>query len=40
MKFSHEAITQAAIHSFNGADNPRLKLIMQSLVKHLHAFAQ
>ena len=40
MKFSHEAITQAAIHSFDGTDNPRLKLIMQSLVKHLHAFAQ
>ena len=40
MKFSNEAITQAAIHSFDDADNPRLKLIMQSLVKHLHAFAQ
>jgi len=40
MKFSHEAITQAAIDSFDGAENPRLKLIMQSLVKHLHAFAQ
>lgn len=40
MKFSHEAITQAAIDSFDGAANPRLKLIMQSLVKHLHAFAQ
>jgi len=40
MNFSHEAITQAAIDSFDGAANPRLKLIMQSLVKHLHAFAQ
>ena len=40
MKFSHQAITQAAIDSFEGATNPRLKLIMQSLVKHLHAFAQ
>ena len=40
MKFSHESITQAALDSFNGAENPRLKFVMQSLVKHLHAFAQ
>ncbi len=40
MTFSPEAITQAAIASFAAADNPRLKTIMQSLVKHLHAFAQ
>ena len=40
MTFSPEAITQAALQSFAGADNPRLKVIMQSLVKHLHAFAQ
>ncbi len=40
MTFSPEAITQAAIASFAAADNPRLKTIMQSLVKHLHAFAR
>jgi hydroxyquinol 1,2-dioxygenase len=40
MTFSHQMITQAAIDSFGGADNPRLKLLMQSLVKHLHAFAE
>ena len=40
MTFSPEAITQAAVASFAACDNPRLKEIMQSLVKHLHAFAQ
>ena len=40
MTFSPEAITQAAIDSFAQSDNPRLKQIMQSLVRHLHAFAQ
>ena len=40
MAISPEAITQAAISSFSQSDNPRLKQIMQSLVKHLHAFAQ
>jgi hydroxyquinol 1,2-dioxygenase len=40
MTFSHQMITQAAIDSFAGTDNPRLKLLMQSLVKHLHAFAE
>ena len=40
MTFSPQAITQAAITSFAKSDNPRLKQIMQSLVKHLHAFAQ
>ena len=40
MKFSPDAISQAAIASFAQSENPRLKQIMQSLVKHLHAFAQ
>lgn len=40
MTFSHQMITQAAMDSFAGADNPRLKLLMQSLVKHLHVFAE
>ena len=26
------------VASFDGCDNPRLKLVMQSLVRHLHAF--
>ena len=40
MAISPKMITQAAIASFAQSDNPRLKQIMQSLVKHLHAFAQ
>jgi hydroxyquinol 1,2-dioxygenase len=40
MTFSPEAITAAAVASFAQSDNPRLKTIMQSLVRHLHAFAQ
>ena len=40
MTFSPEAITAAAVASFAQCDNPRLKSLMQSLVKHLHAFAQ
>ena len=32
-------ITAAAIASFDACSDPRLKQIMQSLVKHLHAFA-
>jgi hydroxyquinol 1,2-dioxygenase len=31
-------ITSAAIKSFDGSDDGRLRQIMQSLVKHLHAF--
>jgi hydroxyquinol 1,2-dioxygenase len=33
-------ITQAAIESFAGTKNPRLKRIVTGLVKHLHAFAR
>jgi hydroxyquinol 1,2-dioxygenase len=40
MTFSPEAITASAVASFAQCDNPRLKQILQSLVKHLHAFAQ
>src|SRR3712207_4469698 len=32
-------ITAAAIASFDRCHDPRLRQIMQSLVKHLHAFA-
>lgn len=35
-----EDITQAVIQSFGDTPNPRLKEIMSSLVRHLHAFAQ
>lgn len=33
-------ITAAAVTSFDGCPDPRLREIMQSLVRHLHAFAQ
>lgn len=32
--------TQAAIDSFEGTPDPRLRELMQGLVKHLHAFAR
>jgi catechol 1,2-dioxygenase len=34
-----EDITRAVIESFDGCEDPRLREIMQSLVRHLHAFA-
>jgi hydroxyquinol 1,2-dioxygenase len=34
-----EEITAAAVASFDGCEDPRLREIMQSLVRHLHAFA-
>jgi hydroxyquinol 1,2-dioxygenase len=37
---SDEELTRAVIASFDGATEQRTKVIMQSLVKHLHAFAQ
>ena len=33
-------ISQQAVNSFNDASNPRYKQIMQSLVRHLHAFVR
>lgn len=33
-------ITASVIESFSQTEDPRLKAIMSSLVKHLHAFAQ
>ena len=32
-------ITEAALRSFDGAPNPRIKLLLQAAVRHLHAFA-
>src|SRR5436190_337981 len=32
-------ITSAAASSFGGCDDERLRLLMESLVRHLHAFA-
>jgi hydroxyquinol 1,2-dioxygenase len=32
-------ITSAALHSFDGCEDARLRLIMRALVSHLHAFA-
>ena len=40
MAATEEGLTAEVIASFGATDNPRLKLIMQSLVKHLHAFAR
>ena len=34
------AVTPAVLQAMAGADNPRLKEIMESLVRHLHAFAR
>jgi hydroxyquinol 1,2-dioxygenase len=36
---SADEITAAALRSFDHCDNPRLRDIMHSLVRHLHAFA-
>ena len=39
MATTEKDLTQEVINSFENCSNPRLKLIMQSAVKHLHAFA-
>jgi protocatechuate 3,4-dioxygenase beta subunit len=39
-KIDENTITQAAIEQMSGTPNPRLKKIMESLVKHLHEFAR
>jgi hydroxyquinol 1,2-dioxygenase len=36
----HNTITDAVIEQMSGTPNPRLKQIMESLVRHLHAFAR
>ena len=36
---SDERLTQVVLESFENAASPRIKEVMQSLVKHLHAFA-
>jgi hydroxyquinol 1,2-dioxygenase len=35
-----EDITQSVVASFDGCDDPRLRTVLQSLVRHLHAFAE
>jgi hydroxyquinol 1,2-dioxygenase len=35
-----EALVQEVVASFDGADSPRLRQLMQSLTRHLHAFAR
>lgn len=37
---SESTITQAVVRSFDGAADPRFKIIVESLVRHLHAFAR
>lgn len=39
MTNAEEKLTEQVIASFANAENPRLREVMQSLVKHLHAFA-
>jgi hydroxyquinol 1,2-dioxygenase len=36
---SDEQLTQVVLESFENAQSPRIKEVLQSLVKHLHAFA-
>jgi hydroxyquinol 1,2-dioxygenase len=35
-----QAVTEEVIQSFQSTDDPRLKFVMESLVRHLHAFAR
>ena len=37
---SESTITQAVVQSFDGAADPRFKQIIESLTRHLHAFAR
>lgn len=37
---SESSITQAVVHSFDSATDPRFKQIIESLTRHLHAFAR
>lgn len=39
MTNAEQKLTEQVIASFANAENPRLREVMQSLVKHLHAFA-
>ncbi len=36
----HNTITDAALDQMSGTSDPRLKEIMESLVRHLHEFAR
>ncbi|MFP3802760.1 dioxygenase, partial [Paraburkholderia sp. SIMBA_027] len=33
-------LTEQVVASFDGTPNPRLRVLMQSLVRHLHAFVR
>jgi hypothetical protein len=37
---SESSITQAVVSSFDGATDPRFRRIIESLTRHLHAFAR
>ncbi len=37
---SESSITQAVVHSFDGAADPRFRQIIECLTRHLHAFAR
>jgi hydroxyquinol 1,2-dioxygenase len=38
--FNEETITEAVLARFADAPSPRIKLISEALVRHLHAFAR
>ncbi len=38
--FNEETLTAEVLRRLEGADNPRLKQVMESFVKHLHAFVR
>ncbi|HWJ86747.1 MAG TPA: intradiol ring-cleavage dioxygenase [Pelagibacterium sp.] len=38
--FNEETITDAVVDRFDGTENPRLRQIMQALVRHAHAFVR
>lgn len=39
MSTAHQDLTDQVVASFDNAEDPRLRQVMHSLVKHLHAFA-
>src|SRR5215217_6089616 len=39
-QFNEETLTNAVVERLKNSDDPRLRQIMQSAVKHLHAFAR
>ncbi len=40
ININEHSITQAVLQRLDNCDNPRLKTVMSSMVKHLHEFAR